>query len=461
MCLVIFFLQCLIFLFIRSCMILDFDIKYLQKHGRGRYKNNSAAKGDIMGGILEELGNNSIITSDAVIRLKSYIAGKNPGTTDSRRAVIFADALNRAIDSRLPKFDKALVGKLKRCVFERVSKKSSFKIDCSDVFLAAVELNESGEQFFDEFDAWISLSLSRNVPRDQLTNIVLESHELITANPGMKTAEAISTAEAAADSRILLKPASIDAVTVTAEQARRQMAASAAENINEALEPYLVLAQFSDIFTKRNIRHDFRRFIGDWRRFSAAIAAAAMLIIALVAGIDRITDIQAYGSAYLTEAGCPTGYSGGLAQLADEAVAAGSNKITDTGSKREQNKSANCRVLRMKATAYDLSAASCGKLPGEPGYGITKSGSRAQTGRTVAVDPEVIPIGSRLRITFPKEYSHLDGEYIAEDTGRLIKGNSVDIFFGEDTKGHTDVNQAAMEFGVRYVDVKILSDKTY
>jgi len=35
-------------------------------------------------------------------------------------------------------------------------------------------------------------------------------------------------------------------------------------------------------------------------------------------------------------------------------------------------------------------------------------------------------------IIFPEEYSHLNGVYIAEDTGSLIKGNKL-IYFSEKT----------------------------
>ncbi len=84
------------------------------------------------------------------------------------------------------------------------------------------------------------------------------------------------------------------------------------------------------------------------------------------------------------------------------------------------------KSMIMTSTAYDLSVESCGKTPDHPEYGITYSGTRAKRG-TVAVDPRVIPLGTRLYI------ESLDGtaDYgfaVAEDTGSAVKGNIVDLF---------------------------------
>lgn len=43
-----------------------------------------------------------------------------------------------------------------------------------------------------------------------------------------------------------------------------------------------------------------------------------------------------------------------------------------------------------------------------------------QAGRTIAVDPDIIPLGSTVKIE--------GQEYVAEDTGGAIKGNRIDIF---------------------------------
>lgn len=100
----------------------------------------------------------------------------------------------------------------------------------------------------------------------------------------------------------------------------------------------------------------------------------------------------------------------------------------------------------MIATAYDLTYESTGKKPGDKWYGITASGTKARPG-VVAVDPKVIPLGTKLYIESldgTKDY----GYAIAEDTGGAIRGNRIDLFM-EDPK---DVKA----FGRRKVKVYIL-----
>ena len=85
------------------------------------------------------------------------------------------------------------------------------------------------------------------------------------------------------------------------------------------------------------------------------------------------------------------------------------------------------KVLTCTATAYDLSYESTGKYPGQPGHGMTATGTYCKKG-TVAVDPRVIPLGSRLYIE-AENGSWTYGYAVAEDTGGAIKGNKVDLFF--------------------------------
>lgn len=104
------------------------------------------------------------------------------------------------------------------------------------------------------------------------------------------------------------------------------------------------------------------------------------------------------------------------------------------------------KVLTCQATAYDLSFESCGKYPGSPGYGITASGTYAKVG-TVAVDPRVIPLGTKMYIV-STDGSYVYGYCTAEDTGGAIKGNKVDLFY--------NTRNECLQFGRRSVNVYIL-----
>lgn len=96
-------------------------------------------------------------------------------------------------------------------------------------------------------------------------------------------------------------------------------------------------------------------------------------------------------------------------------------------------------IGNFKLTAYCICYDCCGKTPEHIAYGITKSGTRATAGRTIAVDPNVIPLGTTVVI---------DGkEYIAEDTGKLIKGNRIDICF--------ETHEQASKFGVQNAEVYV------
>ena len=83
----------------------------------------------------------------------------------------------------------------------------------------------------------------------------------------------------------------------------------------------------------------------------------------------------------------------------------------------------------MKCTAY------CDCSECSSGYGRhTQSGTTAEAGRTIAVDPDVISIGSKVEI---------DGQmYVAEDVGSDVVGDHIDIFF--------DSHSEAEEFGTKY-----------
>ncbi|MEX1253571.1 MAG: ubiquitin-like domain-containing protein [Dehalococcoidia bacterium] len=75
------------------------------------------------------------------------------------------------------------------------------------------------------------------------------------------------------------------------------------------------------------------------------------------------------------------------------------------------------RVVRVYATWYN--AASSGRSPSDPAYGITATGVRVDRG-VVAVDPSVIPLGTHM-------YVPGYGNGTAADTGGAIRGNVIDL----------------------------------
>lgn len=93
-------------------------------------------------------------------------------------------------------------------------------------------------------------------------------------------------------------------------------------------------------------------------------------------------------------------------------------------------------VGNFKITAYCTCSKCCGR---NAAHGLTKSGTRPVAGRTISVDPKIIPLGSKVQIN-----GH---DYIAEDTGSAIKGNIIDMYF--------DTHQQALQFGVHYADIYI------
>lgn len=65
----------------------------------------------------------------------------------------------------------------------------------------------------------------------------------------------------------------------------------------------------------------------------------------------------------------------------------------------------------------------------------TKTGTECTEGRTIAVDPSVIPLGSKVYIEGISMGPEGDGYFIAEDTGGAVNGNIIDIFANDGESG--------------------------
>jgi len=152
----------------------------------------------------------------------------------------------------------------------------------------------------------------------------------------------------------------------------------------------------------------------------------------LFRGIDRIirpgrpgVARQVWQVAFLD--GVPTGET----LVRSDTVTPPQDQVVEVGTLGEVSRGGNVirftRVIEARATAYT-------------GGGSTATGTVARPG-TVAVDPAVIPLGSRV-------YVEGYGYGTALDTGGAIRGHRVDLYF--DTAREVD------QWGVRYVKVFVL-----
>ena len=92
-------------------------------------------------------------------------------------------------------------------------------------------------------------------------------------------------------------------------------------------------------------------------------------------------------------------------------------------------KSYKCRKMDVKATAY-------------AGHQLTSTGGYAKVNRTIAVDPRIIPYGSKIYIP---ELNYIG---VAEDCGSAIKQNRIDIFMATESQ--------CIQWGIRNFTIYIL-----
>lgn len=104
-------------------------------------------------------------------------------------------------------------------------------------------------------------------------------------------------------------------------------------------------------------------------------------------------------------------------------------KAAEQAKAEREQKKADGKIITVLATAYTHT--------GNP----TATGVMPTAGHTIAVDPRVIPLGTHVLIN--------GVEYIAQDTGGLIKGNRIDIFMDSETE--------CVNFGAQYIEIEVVS----
>nr|WP_323742076.1 LysM peptidoglycan-binding domain-containing protein [Salinibacillus xinjiangensis] len=90
-------------------------------------------------------------------------------------------------------------------------------------------------------------------------------------------------------------------------------------------------------------------------------------------------------------------------------------------------------------TAYTAGYESTGKRPGDPGYGITASGTKVKEGQTIAC-PKTISFGTEVYIPY------FDDTFTCEDRGSAVTEKRIDVYMPE--------VEDALEFGVKELEVE-------
>lgn len=135
-----------------------------------------------------------------------------------------------------------------------------------------------------------------------------------------------------------------------------------------------------------------------------------------VEGLDEVT----YEITYID------GVESSRKEIARTSITAAVDEVVAKGTRINFNGKSYSRKLVVKAYAYT-------------GGGRTAMGTKARVGE-IAVDPSVIPLGSRV-------YIEGVGYRRAEDTGGNIKGNTIDIYMNSESE--------CLRWGMRYVTVYI------
>lgn len=125
--------------------------------------------------------------------------------------------------------------------------------------------------------------------------------------------------------------------------------------------------------------------------------------------------------------------------LIKEVMSIRQNKSIGIKTQRTEKKiSQSMKIKQMNGKPMQVGATAYANDP------ITSTGTKPQVGRTIAVDPTVIPYGTKVYIP------QFDKVFIAEDTGSAIRGNRIDIYMEND--------EICEQWGYKNITIYILEE---
>lgn len=157
-------------------------------------------------------------------------------------------------------------------------------------------------------------------------------------------------------------------------------------------------------------------------------------VFALNNNEKRIKEIEAKQNSLHTVAEFFRKYGGAKQDLKEDIIKQLQNHWLAL--EEEKNRKEPSYIGSFKVYAYCPCNYCCGNT-----LGITATGTKATANHTVAVDPKVVPLGSKIIIN--------GRTYVAEDTGGGIKGNKIDMFFNS--------HQEALQWGIKTLDVYLIN----
>lgn len=113
-------------------------------------------------------------------------------------------------------------------------------------------------------------------------------------------------------------------------------------------------------------------------------------------------------------------------KAAEESTPAGNLRSGQLPSRGSASTYDNAGIFQI--TAYTAGYESTGKRPGDPGYGITATGTNVKEGRTIAADWSILPPGTVVKIQGLEGYYVVEDRSEPEEKGGQIVGQIIDIF---------------------------------
>ena len=237
--------------------------------------------------------------------------------------------------------------------------------------------------------------------------------------------------EVISDFKVLVDDSIVDVSMAASTVADVLQKANVVLGENDVVEPAIDQEVFGDtvivvhrVTIKDEIRETELAYSVETKKDSTIVSGDEIILRPGVPGVQKDTYRVVYrdGEFYSEEK-----ISSEITDPVSEIVAVGTGtSVLPTYGKDSENESTasyssapegitSSKVMTLTATAYY-----------EPKGSLTKSGTLSRMG-AVAVDPNVIPLGTRL-------YVEGYGYCVAEDTGGLIKGNRIDLFLGSEAE---------------------------